>query len=66
MTTNVPPYCTPEECDHEGPLPCSQCCPCAECGALRADDAARYEAIDNSPEAVAARRAMFTGFGWTR
>ena len=36
----VPPYNTPEECDHEGIAGeyCSHCCPCNECGATRAEN----------------------------
>jgi hypothetical protein len=39
----VPPFCTPEECDHqetndqEGAI-CSRCCPCDECSDIRAAD----------------------------
>lgn len=34
----VAPFCTPEECDHDGPGKCSQCCPCEECGQIRAEE----------------------------
>lgn len=40
----VDPWNTPEECDHQGEwnmhIGCSHCCPCAECGALRAESQA--------------------------
>jgi hypothetical protein len=29
----------PEQCDHEGPLPCSRCCPCPTCTADRTEEA---------------------------
>lgn len=32
----IPPFVTPEACDHEGDQPCSRCCPCRECGLIRA------------------------------
>ena len=31
------PYCTPNQCDHGSSMRiCSRCCPCEDCGKLRA------------------------------
>jgi hypothetical protein len=37
MGAYVAPWCTPDECDHEGTPgdKCSHCCPCWQCSELR-------------------------------
>lgn len=34
----VPPYCLPEDCDHNGKNPCSRCCDCNDCSDIRRED----------------------------
>ena len=63
---------TAHEETHEGPrcavLGCDEPYGCAAHPFDGAGFAAWSErhAVDNGPDAVAARRAMFAGFGWTR
>ena len=47
----LPPYCTPDECDHEGAEACSRCCDCNECAELRYD-----ESLDGAPRPSEAAR----------